>query len=667
MKSRKGDSNLQSRSLIIALLGISLIFLALCLLGAALLTRRYPVFPTPVSPQATPSIRLSLETAAPGTPITVNGEGWKPGDTVFVGPEGPDGRRTALASAAVGADGQFAAVFVIPAEVGAERKAVSIAVWSSTTGTVVRVPLLIVVTETPTPTPNNTATPLPSPEPTATPTAPPPLPTPTPTRRPTPRPTTPPAAWRGEYFANISLAGPPAFVRNDAEIRFNWGRGAPAPNFPADNFSVRWTRTLAFEAGLYRFRAVVDDGVRIYVDNTLVLDAWQDGARREVTADYKIAAGSHILRVEYYERGSDAVIQVWWEKLTAYPDWKGEYWSNRTLSGNPVLVRNDENISYDWRAGSPAPGIPADGFSARWTRMYPFEGATYRFRIIVDDGARMWVDDQLIIDSWHDGSTREITVDYALVQGTHSLRVEYYENTGDARIRVWWEKITSPSYPDWKGEYWPNPNLSGNPVLVRNDRALNFDWGTGSPAWGLPADNFSARWTRQVTFEPARYRLYAQADDGVRIYVGGTRVLDEWHPSDGSRIYSVDLLLTGAQPLTVEYYEATGRALLKVWWQRIGDWPTPTPTSTPTATRTPTATPTGTPTATPTPTSSPTPTSTPTPTPSSTPTSTPTPTPSPTPTPTPTPTPSPTPTFTPTPTPSPTPTFTPTPTPSPTP
>lgn len=643
-----GDSP-QSRSLIIALLGISLILLALCIFGAAILTIRQGLFLTPAPPQATPSIRLALDSAAPGTPITVTGEGWRPGETVFVGLERPDGQRTALASAAVGADGRFTAVFMVPPEAGAEQRALSIAAWSSATGAVAKATLRVAVTETPTPIPPDTAAPPPSPEPTATPTAAPPLPTPTPTRRPTPRPTTPPAAWRGEYFANLSLAGPPAFVRNDAEIRFNWGQGAPERNFPADNFSVRWTRTLAFEAGLYRFHAVVDDGVRIYVDTTLVLDAWQDGPRREITSDYKISAGSHTLRVEYYERIGDAVIQVWWEKLTAYPDWKGEYWPNRTLSGNPVLVRNDENISFNWGAGSPASGIPANGFSARWTRTYPFEGATYRFHIIVDDGARMWVDDQLLIDSWHDGSAREITVDYALVQGTHSLRVEYYENIGDARIQVWWEKIASPSYPDWKGEYWSNPNLSGPPALVRNDRALNFDWGTGSPAWGLPADNFSARWTRQFTFEPARYRLFAQADDGVRIYVDDTRVVDEWHPSDGSTVYTVDLLLSGARRLTVEYYEATGRALLKVWWQRIGDWPTPTPT------RTPTATPTSTPTATSTPTSTPTltPTPTPSPTPTNTPTSTPTPTPTPSPTPTDTPTSTPTPTDTPTVTPTP--------------
>lgn len=637
--SGKADGSSKYRAaLIVFLIGCAII-MALCSAGVFILTRRSRPLPTIMPTLAVPSIHTAPQTAAPGQPVSVTGEGWTPGDTVFVGLENPDGTRAALASAAVTGDGRFVAVFTLPADIGAGY--IPVVAWSSTSAGEARMMLPISVTGTPTLMPSATATLAPSPTPAAT-TAPAasPIPTvaPSPTSppatrapSPTPRPTsTPVGAWYGEYFANVTLTGAPSFTRNDPEINFTWGQGAPASGFPADNFSVRWTRTATFEDGLYRFHAIVDDGVRLYVDNTPVIDAWQDGAKREVTGDRKMTAGAHGLRVEYYERTRDAVIKVWWEKLTAYPDWKGEYWSNRTLSGNPVLVRNDENLAFDWKTGSPAPNIPSDGFSARWTRTYPFEGATYRFRVIVDDGVRMWVDEWLIIDSWRDGSARELTAEYALVQGVHSLKVEYYENAGDARIQVWWEKVASPSYPDWKGEYWPNATLSGNPALVRNDTTLDFDWGTGSPAAGLPADKFSARWTRQVSFDPALYRFHARADDGVRVYLDNNLVLNEWHASDGSKVYTTDLLLTGAHRVTVEYYEEADKALLKFWWQRIGDWPTPTPTPTtaPPATHTPTATPTATPTLPPTetPTITPTATETPTVTPTATETPTVTPT-----------------------------------------
>jgi hypothetical protein len=168
--------------------------------------------------------------------------------------------------------------------------------------------------------------------------------------------------WQGEYYANRDLGGTQVLVRNDAAINFNWGAGSPASELPADNFSARWTRTLAFDAGLYRFHAIVDDGVRLYVDEALVIDAWGDGSSREVSGERWLSSGNHSLRVEYYEHAGDAVIQVWWEKVNGdtsyYPDWKGEYWSNADLSGSPALVRNDVAIDFDWGTGSPASGLP---------------------------------------------------------------------------------------------------------------------------------------------------------------------------------------------------------------------------------------------------------------------------------------------------------------------
>jgi len=383
--------------------------------------------------------------------------------------------------------------------------------------------------------------------------------------------------WRGEYFSNVALVGGPALVRNDTAIDFNWWHGAPATGLPADRFSARWTRVQAFAEGVYRFHAVVDDGVRLYVDDALVIDSWYDGGRREVTADRGLSAGYHSLRVEYYELTGSALIQVWWEKSDSYPDWRGEYWSNRGLSGSPVLVRNDSAIDFNWGWGTPATAVPSDNFSARWTRRVEFDAATYRFHVVVDDGARLWLDDQLIIDSWRDGGTRELTADYALVRGTHDLRVEFYEHTRGACIHVWWEKISSPPYSDWKGEYWSNRHFNGGPALVRNDEEISFDWGRAAVAAGLPADDFSARWSRKATFEAGVYRFHAWADDGIRLYVDGDLVLDEWHDSRGDEVHVVDLTLTGQHQLVVEYYERSGEALARFWWKRVGDWPPPTP------------------------------------------------------------------------------------------
>lgn len=454
--------------------------------------------------------------------------------------------------------------------------------------------------------------------------------------------------WRGEYYSNVQLSGSPVLTRNDAAVNFVWGQSAPASGLPADKFSVRWTRTLEFDAGTYRFRVLVDDGARVSVDGTRVIDAWANGASREVTADVALPAGFHTVVVEYFDVGGDALIQLSWERLNAYPDWKGEYWSNRSLSGLPVLVRNDVTLDFDWGTGSPAAQIPADGFSARWSRTAEFAVGTYRFHVVVDDGARLWIDNKLVLDRWQDGAVREFTVDVPLAAGAHALRLEVYENVGQARARLHWEPV-APTYTHWKGEYWGNTGQTGTPTLVRNDVQIDFDWRNGSPDVGLPADNYSVRWSRTLTLDAGVYEFSASADDGIRVAVDGQMVIDEWHAGAADRVYKAQRALLGGQHLiVVTYYEAAGDASVRMGYARIGNLPTPTFTVTPSPTPTKTATATATPTPTPTPTTTATATATPTPTPTvivtDTPTATSTSTPTPTPTATDTPTPTPTPT-----------------------
>jgi uncharacterized protein YgiM (DUF1202 family) len=333
-------------------------------------------------------------------------------------------------------------------------------------------------------------------------------------------------------------------------------------------------------------------------------------------------------------------------------DWRGDYFNNAGLSGQPVLVRNDVSVDFNWGAGSPAANVPTDNFSVRWTRNWNFDQGQYRFHLIVDDGARLWIDDRLLIDEWRDGGARQIGTDYVLEQGAHSLRLEYYERGGQAQVRLWWEKLTS-YYPDWKGEYWSNRSLSGSPLFARNDETIDFNWHGNAPAASLPVNDFSARWSRRVSFNDGLYRFYARADDGIRVEVNGHRIIDEWHNSNGSPLYSADLNLAGSYDLVVEYYEEAGGALIDFWWERITPTATPTPTKTATptntSTTTPTATPSQTPTMTATPTNTPvTPTNTPTVTPTATQTATPTHTPTLTLTPTETATSTQTPTSTPT-------------------
>jgi len=126
--------------------------------------------------------------------------------------------------------------------------------------------------------------------------------------------------WRGEYFANKSLSGSPLMVRDDGTgfLPFDWGTGSPGSScgIPSDNFSVRWTRAVYFEAGTYRFSVTADDGVRFYVDGSLKLDKWFDQPATTHTVDVSLSAGSRTLRMEYYEGGGQAVAKLSWQKTT---------------------------------------------------------------------------------------------------------------------------------------------------------------------------------------------------------------------------------------------------------------------------------------------------------------------------------------------------------------
>jgi hypothetical protein len=448
----------------------------------------------------------------------------------------------------------------------------------------------------------------------------------TPTATATATPTRPPATatpvivnWRGEYFNNVGLVGNPALVRDDTAVGFNWGTGSPAPAVAADNFSARWTRSVYLDGDTYRFYASADDGVRIWVDDLLLIDQWHNAVGVTYQAERALGAGNHTLRVEYYENGGAAGIQFWWSRAESYPEWRGEYWSNRNLSGASTLVRNDTAVSFDWGSQAPAASLPADNFSARWTRSLSFNEGTYRFFVHVDDGLRLYVDNVLILDEWRDGAARQRSVDHWLGGGLHTIRVDYYEHGGEAGVRLWWEP--KGGYPDWRGEYWSNRSLRGDPALIRNDQEIRFNWEMESPASGLPQDGFSARWRRRLTFSPGSYQFNAKADDGIRVYVDGRRVLDKWYDSAGTETHRVTVPLQGEHTITVEYYENRFSAKVRFWYERIGGLPTatsrPTQTPLPTGTPRPSATPVPTPVPT-LPTSTPAPTDTPQPSPTPT-------------------------------------------------
>ncbi len=124
------------------------------------------------------------------------------------------------------------------------------------------------------------------------------------------------------------------------------------------------------------------------------------------------------------------------------------------------------------------------------------------------------------------------------------------------------------------GRYFNNTTLSGTPVLTRVE-AVDFGWGGGSPGGAVVKNKFSVRWTgRLIAATGGTYRLQTQADDGVRVWLNGTLVIDHWAPHSANPPDTSAALNLGAGQLAtivVEYYEGTGTSTMRLQWITPGN------------------------------------------------------------------------------------------------
>jgi len=182
------------------------------------------------------------------------------------------------------------------------------------------------------------------------------------------------------------------------------------------------------------------------VAGNLLIDRWHGGYTEDSVLQH-IWEGEHEVVVEYYELEGIAKVHLTWQKQepkptpTLSPDlWKAAYYERRRPGGEPKLVRNEKTLDFDWGEGSPSKHLRADQFSAEFTRTLRFAPGTYRLQAVADDGVRVWVDDELVIDAWVDQirTWHQATVS---LDGEHEIRVQYYENTGGAALSFSWRRI----------------------------------------------------------------------------------------------------------------------------------------------------------------------------------------------------------------------------------
>ncbi len=219
----------------------------------------------------------------------------------------------------------------------------------------------------------------------------------------------------------------------------------------------------------------------------------------------------------------------------------GEYYDNMNFT-NLKLTRTDATVNFDWGSGSPDPSIGSDTFSVRWTgQVEPLYSETYTFYTVTDDGVRLWVNNQLIIDKWVDQSSTEWSGTISLSAGQkYDIKMEYYENGGGALAKLLWSssrqpKQVIPASQLYPGTTQPPPPPPGNlmaydPMSASTGPLHGASSGSGwGGAWQVQNNNTAVPGYNISNSSPMSYGSLARSGNyaiGGREYLTSGRRLD---------------------------------------------------------------------------------------------------------------------------------------------
>jgi ligand-binding sensor domain-containing protein/tetratricopeptide (TPR) repeat protein len=361
-------------------------------------------------------------------------------------------------------------------------------------------------------------------------------------------------SWYADYWVGKEMTGAVRFSE-DIPKRYlfkDWGNGSPAEGIPGDNWSGRFVRRVNFpNNGLYRFYAERDDGVRVWLDDKLVIDAWTDGALAREAKTITLTQGYHEIAVDFYDIWQQAWLGFWYEgpesPLTPLPVsdsyWQVAYYPNREFKNDPTSYDypRSDYLDLNWSdtrgvpIGSPwATEILTDNFSTHSTREVVFKEGIYQFEISGDDGVKLRIDDQVLFEegeAWKNCTPCRVRVD--LTEGKHVLGVEQWETVGNARVSLKWERVS----PAW--ETFSNPYIvqamavddqyvwtGSKGGLVRWDKHRLSSYDVLHPEDGVPDNQVAALFKdRNGTLWVGTGESYAQGGSGLGRYDGKWRTL----------------------------------------------------------------------------------------------------------------------------------------------
>lgn len=362
-----------------------------------------------------------------------------------------------------------------------------------------------------------------------------------------------------EYFNNADLTAL-AFSRVDPYVDNNWGTNAPEPSVDAGSFSIRWTgKVRAKYSELYTFSTLSDDGVRLWVNGKMLVNNWNPHPGTIDTGSIPLEAGQwYDIKLEYFQGGGGAQISLFWSSPTQTREVVP--FDALTLGALVTVV-------------PPANRVPVAVKDVAWTP----QGASTLINVLLNDSdadaSPLPLKISAVGTPGHGTAvltdTRILYTPAAGFSGTDAFTYTITDGEASATATVT-VTVAAPDPTRWaglKGEYFGAADLTV-PLLTRLDSTVNFDWLLGAPAAGISADGFSVRWSGAVTprFSES-YTFYATSDDGVRVWVNGALIADNWSDHAPAEVSGRINLVAGALcDIKVEYYERTGGAQVQLRW-----------------------------------------------------------------------------------------------------
>lgn len=252
----------------------------------------------------------------------------------------------------------------------------------------------------------------------------------------------------------------------------------------ADNFGFSYTGYVEVPTdGTYTFTTNSDDGSKLFIGTTEIVN--NDGLHGAVekSGTLGLKAGKHAFKVVFFESTGGEVLQVNYAGpgISKQPIPNSKLWRANPGSGNGtglkgqyfngtnfntiVQTRTDAKIDFNW-PGAPMSSVNEDDFSARWTgKVEPRYSQAYTFLTSNDDGVRLWVDGQLLIDKWISGVNNWSAATPVLnANQLYDIKMEYYEGGGGANAKLEWQSAPQSREVVPQSQLYPMDTLTNGLV-----------------------------------------------------------------------------------------------------------------------------------------------------------------------------------------------------------